>query len=220
MLQAGVSDHLYNRQVIKQDERWSIYGALAGTQKFKGGFKFLESNSKASLFEFRTAYSSGMGEVEKPLKSVERFTSEVDVSVGISILSVQYEKIQIKKNEHMSAHLNLRLIGSSDQDTSLSIFYGNSETAITDVKKILNINSGLQLTLYLQNQVGLKFRNSFLETSDNQKNWTGDHTSVEVFWELGAFRIFMREQKLNLKNKMTSEKIKLNSPTLGLALYF
>lgn len=222
------SDHLYDRQLIKQSQRWSLSSAFFGKPKGRLTGQILSSNPGASLFEFGIFGSGGAGELRVDL---ERIRDGQATSYGGLIyfwtlgIEGQVKKLGQHQISELKAHL--RLVGDSDQNSHFSVFFGKAERKETFVAddQFSNNYLGAKLQVYLTNQFGAsaEIKDLLKKTQDVSTSISGREVSYELFFEYGAFRIFARRVQATLKQNSLSildRKFSLTSDEYGLKFYF
>jgi|GEM_PF-4945589 len=207
----SIHNHLYNRQKIKEARRWSLVGAFSENSQSDLFAQFLTSNPEASIFEFQI-YASGGAYQLKP-KSVEVDQAEGSVfSYGgfayFWIFGFERDVFDLDASRVTKNRIHFRVLGDSEQNTHFSVFYGQrfNESLVALGDEFENKLYGLDLQLYLQNQIGVSALFEVLKKSsdDDFQQLSGTTVTWEAFVELGAYRLFA--QWIQQKHRGSSQR--------------
>lgn len=208
------SDRLYNRQIIKQRERFKLSDLPSGKARFP---VFFSINKDISLFE--NNISLGMG---KTIQQDER-AQEYNGSLFFTILGLELDHKDLTIFEATTAQANLRLLGSSQQNSRLNIFFGERKTKADEVDSDWEqMVSGYEAQIYLLNQLGVSWRQTYLTRvrNDDDESLTGNEDSLEGFLEYGAFRVLARYTWSRLKTSHATWEPRVESLVWGLGFFF
>lgn len=168
------SDRLYDRQVVKQRERYSLSDLIFRRSKVKLSDQFFSSNKNKSWFE--NLLSAG-GSQDGLIKA------QFQAAVFVKWLGIEGSQSENVDGMEKNVGLNLRLLGSSQQNSRINLIYGSLNDGSEDFQLI-----GAELGIYIFNQLGVSHRYERLIG----RELSFDQTISEVFFEYGAFRIFSR----------------------------
>ena len=221
------SDHLYNRQLVKQSERHSVYSFLTGSSKQTFISKFFSTNNNQSLFEFQVEAANGQNDRTDKLLILQESESHANfakANLFFWVLGVGTESTKFKSVSSTKSNVSLRIWGSSEQDSKLSLFYGDrsSKGYISDGSEIKSEYYGVDANLYLINQIGVRLRFEQIPETNDSFLASADLFEYEVFLEYGAFRIFTRliEETLKFTDNSMKQEIDNSASLYGLSFFF
>lgn len=218
----------YNLIIKKQEEkkrsRWTLSDWLIQKEKIRAMDMWLAINTKEDPFEF---YLQGMyTDLDRDInKTIESFkTSESSLTANVTLLGLRYGYIDAGKDYFGSEGLvKLRIFGTSDQNTHISVAYGRID--YNEQGEIFK-NPFYQgdLAIYLNKYIGIggTYRQFVKQEGTLNTELEGDVASYRLFIDYGIFRIFA-EQRNDIRKYTngggTTEK-KRSGIFGGLAIFF
>lgn len=206
------SDRLYNRQIIKQRERFKLSDLPSGKARHP---RWLATNRDTSWLE--AAVSIGAGRTV----STEERARDYSGALFLTVLGLEVEQLERDEVTATTLRGTLRVLGSSQQNTRLNFFLGERKTEADD-SEWQQMVSGYEAQLYLLNQLGVSWRQTFLaaDKNNNDESLKGREDQLEGFVEYGAFRLFARYTWARLKTTDPDFEPRVEALTYGLTFFF
>lgn len=183
-----LSDYLSAKQTKKSETRWTLVDWLDMKNRISLMDQWLALNSTSNLFEI--FFGGGYHGLEHSSDSNAAWgdkslgVQHYDVGLFVSILGFEHDWELYDKEEIRHARGHLRLLGVSEQSSSLSVHYGQRAWKMPTVGSFENPYWGGALTLYLFRHIGIKGEYSLFEAEKSQ----ADFSSQGNRWE-GSFFI-------------------------------
>lgn len=183
----------------RESSRWTLQEWLAQKDRNRMMDLWLSMNSP-SPFEFMLggSYRSHKTSVDNPLseQSYYSYAGEIRAYAQFAGLTAQYEN-NVQENFHdLSGMLNLRLLGDSLQNSSLTLHLGQRTRGFQTAGQAnsqRNIFSQVSLQIYLARHFGLDGFYRYYEPSNNEllsEKIGGQLSEVGLFIDFKAIRLF------------------------------
>ncbi len=192
------ADFMKRRQADKESTRWTITDWMAQKKKIDLMSLWLAGNRSKSVFEM----DLGGGVQELKVKTESGGVSVEDnynstrynLSMFVYMVGVQGSLVDSDEGyKQWSANLNLRLLGSSQQNTRFNIKYGYREREL-DIgnEKWAQQFAGAELNLYITHFMGVEgdYNYFFKDTSNSGTELSGEESRAGLFLEFGFLRLY------------------------------
>lgn len=202
-LSAQAFDFSYSgsRQGDKTQTRWTITDYLAQKNRVQLMDNWLSMNRSSNTFEiyfgggpvsYTQTESTGSGGTTRRTELSQNY--RLAMYAWIFGLEGEYQKSNLDY-EAWSAAVALRLLGTSNQNTNLTVKYGIQETkdlSVTPAEVWTNQFAEASLSLYIIDFVGLSglYRYYLPDQSSSGIDLSGTRTSAGIFLEYGVFRAY------------------------------
>lgn len=226
------ADLMKKRQASKAQTRWTLTDWLAQKQRLALMDLWLSQNRSETVFEMDLGASRQELSVETHSAGV-RTENDFDstrytLSFFIFMFGLQGEYLDSDEGyTQTSAHVNLRLLGSSQQNTRFNIKYGlrKRELNAPSSEEWQQQYAGAELNLYVTDFFGLngEYRHFFKDRSTAGVELSGAEWSGGGFLEYGLFRVFARyrmEKEEQLTSSGAPTSIERSGLEYGARLYF
>lgn len=205
------------KQEKKKNTRWTLAEWLQQKERVRAMDMWLAMNSSSNLFEFYMAGSKGTLDIKSSNIS-EDFT-QAEAGAFATITGVEYQYTDSDSFYQSRYMFTLRLFGTSQQSTNLSVSYGglahNQNTSVykTDFYKG-------SLSLYLTQFFGVQAENTWINKTvdSNQNTFSGSELNAIVFIDFKALRIFGKYQ--TSEYLYNANKVERSGILTGIKLYF
>lgn len=194
------------RAANREKGRWSLTDWLAMKERNRMMDQWLSLNSP-SPFEFSLggSYNSFKTELHDGTEGISHISYKSEASAYAQFVGVtaEYENNSDEGFNDLAGMLNIRLLGNSIQNTSLTLHFGQ-RTRTGDSSTLRQEFGQASLQLYLTKFFGIdgKYR-YFLPTSTEELgDVKGDLTEAGVFIDFKALRLFGSWYKESQKNKI------------------
>jgi len=218
----------------KESSRWTITDYLAQKNRVHLMDQWLALNRQANFFEML----AGGGPLKYTLRtqtgssaavSTDQSSVAYRLALYLSILGVQgeYEKTD-HDTEALSAAIAVRVFGTSQQTTNLTLKYGMRRTEDKSVTPNLVWNNQFaeaSLDLYIISLFGIngEYRHYFPDDSSTGTELRGSKATAGAFLEYGIFRLYgnyFMEKMESETNSGQVTKTDREGYEAGLRLYF
>lgn len=206
------SDHLYNRQLVKQRERFKLSDFVTGQPQ---PLRWFATNRGSSYLENILGFGAGR-EV-----SSKKTMTHYSAGMYLAFFGVDAEGKHQHDGRTQLLRGNLRVLGSSQQDSFLSLFVGRQNTD-SGGSRWEQMISGYAAQIYLFNQIGVSWRQTYLTRAKDRDGQIlkGHEDQFESFAEYGAFRLFARYTWSRLKTTHPQLRPRVEALTYGLTFFF
>lgn len=221
-------------QAAKQAQRWSLAEWMEQKGRIRWMDVWLNYNSTPTYSEIyigadHSIYDrSSVGTGPLTLNDAEFKATRGYLGGFVSIFGLHgsYEKSSDENRELWEAFAMLRLLGSTDQGSNLTLFYGlrGEELELTNqVEGVQNQQAGGYLTLYLFSAWAIqgKYQHYFEEQSDLLNNVEGHRIEASTWIEYGALRFYGTwfKEPLTFSNATGSVEVERQGFNAGFRLY-
>ncbi len=199
----GVYTVIIKKQAEKKSTRWTLSDWLTTKKRMALMDQWLALNTKTTLFEGRFGGSTGSVKETTDVEN-KKTSNRYEAELLVRMFGLAAETGNLGPHQKFSsAELELMILGSSLQSTSLRGFYGLRKLDWENVGKFDQYYYGGTLTIYLFNFLGVDGRyQSFSKAKDDDKVDTASGNSLS----LGAF---LDLSFVRLGAKLYSETLKL-----------
>lgn len=210
--QEGTYEIVIKKKEKKEENRWSLAEWYETKNKMRLQDMWLALHTSDNPFEFILGYSkvSGDGNLE---------VQDINFTAYASIVGLSYSHIQGQNNATgYNAEFLLRLLGTSTQNTNLTLGYG-----IMNRSNFENPYATASLTFYLFKHFGLyaKYNHIPSETNSAGEDVSGTSTQYQAFIDYGILRIFFGTFSENLEFKAAgTTKLDTTGSQIGVNFYF
>ena len=192
------ADFMKRKAADKESMRWTITDWIAQRKKIDLMSMWLTANRSKSIFEVDLGGSTSRLKVKSEVGgvSVEDTYNATRYNLSMFVYMVGLQGSLMDSDEgfkQWSANVNLRLLGSSQQNTRLNVKYGFRERE-EDLshEKWAQQFAGAEINLYVTHFMGLEgdYNYYFKDTSNNGTELFGDESRAGIFLEFGLLRLF------------------------------
>jgi hypothetical protein len=186
-------------QASKEASRWSLAQWMEQKGRIQWMDLWLQSNQASpSYYEVYLGGKHGLydrGTVTSGFATPDDSFQTTGGHLGFFVtwfgIFGQYEKSIDESRVTWDALAQLRLLGSSDQGSNFTVFYGLRDQEFLN-EKVLNQQFGGSLTLYLLNPwaIQARYQNLLAKDSDLGNSFDGYRFEATSWLEWGAFRLF------------------------------
>ena len=232
----GGSHSGVHRKVEKKlKTRWSLAEWMEQKKNMKLMDQWLAINTSDNPYEFflegernetdRTVSNSGGTTTEKwfPVKGrMGAYATILGIEGGYDTPQSHWEA--------WDATLNLRILGTAQQNTNLTLLGGVKSYSFDDeaqgrVERYQNTVAGAQMTLYLTRYVGLEgyYHRLFFDKSNFSTSLSGENSKAILFIDFSFVRLYggvSRERLVFNENETNKSTDLRDSFLLGLRLWF
>lgn len=231
-----IEDHLKFLSGQKKSKRWSIKDAF--TSKKTSGKKtsapivsVLPRNIKKNQkyeFSFGLEYGNLNLDIDGVKDWYEVYRASITAYARFLGVVGNFYLTEDSKENLGDVALSLRLVGSSQQTTHLSLFYGVNKTKEIDAGVLKNVNNyiwGGELMLYFIDILGASYHLTHTEEnteSDISLRRSGRRHEIRVFLDYNYFRIFGSHvlEKLDYRNSSVLTRKESQGIMGGIKLFF
>lgn len=215
----------------KKFKRWSLSSWMYQRQKMALQDQWLAMNIEDDyiLTEFYIDYAKGRFDSDtanNDNEEIEGITSEAGMFWGILGLTGRYEEYD-EVYKQREAAINLRLIGSSQQSTNLTVTYGMREFYGNNTEDFNQTFYGGDISLYLVSFFGFDARYRFYNEAENELSthqMRSSRSQWGAFLDISFLRIFAYqfEENLEFTELATSSltELQIKGTAAGVRLYF
>lgn len=189
-----------SRANSKAASRWSLDEWLKQKERNRWMDQWLALHTSESN-EFFISADLVSRSLEVRPKESDPFAKTIDQSVHVQAgayasivgLEAEYESLRETQSSAFEGAFHLRLFGTSNQSSNLTLHYGLRYRA-EPTEKIRSQVPGATLCLYLLKHFGVEgsYRLELPEDSDQGSRWQGNRVEGEVFIDYEALRVFGR----------------------------
>lgn len=228
MAEPAKSYDFYSAARKKQDEkdakRWSLSEWLEQKKKIKLMDSWLMFNAPSPYEFFLSADTSSLNQTVDNIENTQTFKNyrgAFGAFVTIVGLYGEYESSD-EELEQWKALFMLRLMGSSDQSTNLTVHYGLMNQDLNNDPTQYQVG-GARLNFYLIRAFALTghYEQIFKSTSENGVESEGSRVEGGAHIEYGALRIYgsWYQETMNILTPTQSKRSR-EGVLFGLRLYF
>lgn len=197
-----IEDHLKFLSGQKKSKRWSVKDLFSKSKSSKKKAPIVnvtkKSFNKNQKYEFSTGleYGNLNLDIDGNDSRFEIYRFAVTAYARIFGLVGNFYLTEDSKENFGDASLAIRLVGSSQQTTHLSLFYGVTKTKEIDAGALENINNyiwGGELMLYFIDVLGASYHlTNIVENTENDISLrrSGRRHEIRAFLDYNYFRIF------------------------------
>lgn len=218
-------------QVTKEAKRWSLSQWMEQKGKIQWMDLWLHSNVQSPSFyevyvggDYGTLETTSTTSLGPLITGGDYNTTSGHAGIFVSFIGVygRYERNSDENRTTWDALAQLRLLGTSDQASNLTVFYGfRGEEFLND--KVLHQQAGGSLTLYLLNAWAIqgRYQHFFEETSDNSNTISGHRVEATTWLEWGAVRFYgtWYKEPIELSNAVGRLEATREGVNAGLRVY-
>lgn len=184
---------IQKKQEIKRENRWTIYDWLAAKAKFRMMDRWLALNSSDTEFEM---FQGGAASREKVTgdgtegPELDGLRGELGLFYSIFGVTGFYEDIE-DREFGWGAALNLRLLGTSMQNSNFTVSYGGHWRKISG-EEFENQYAAASLTFYILKFLGISgaYRFYLPAETDAGVELSGRRVEGTLFFDLSFLRIY------------------------------
>lgn len=221
------------KQELKRSNRWTIFDWLAAKAKFRLADQWLALNSSDTDWEIfiggaQAQYDKSIDGVESS-PGLEGLKSEIGIYYSIFGIEASYSDVSTDKNS-WEALFNLRLLGTSTQNSNLTVGFGhqvsNEVTALDGLRnEFANQFWQASLTFYLFSFFGFEgnYRSYLSAESDQSIDYSGSRISYGAFIEISFIRLYCQvfQEKIDLENSTAAnDEVERDGLLAGARFYF
>ena len=196
------------RAAKREQTRWSLTEWLAMKERNRLMDSWLAMNSP-SPFEFMVGASHDAGKTEllgsNTQTSYTSYAGEFSAYAQLIGISAEHENNTAVGLNDLSGMINLRLLGNSIQNTSLTIHYGQRTRNQADLtERLVQEFAQASLQVYLTKYFGIdgKYRHYMPVNTNSDGEINGNLSEAGVFIDFKALRIFGSWYKESQKKKI------------------
>tara|TARA_B100000749_G_scaffold280894_2_gene280549 strand:+ start:45699 stop:46415 length:717 start_codon:yes stop_codon:yes gene_type:complete len=231
--QEGIYQVVVKKQEQKQRTRWTLADWLAQKDRIRMMDYWLAMNTSDNPFEFSLSVDTGNLNVtsESSGSSTEESerASQYGVSAFASIVGITGRLVENSDGyEGSDLAFNLRLLGSSQQNTNITLEYGQylrkADIFSLNGEEFKSPYYGASFTLYFIKYFGIKGRYLQIQKSEsaNDISFQGTRTEVEAFIDYGIIRIFGQwyDEPIEFKQSGTTTEQDRQGVQAGVKIFF
>ena len=181
------------KQEDKYKNRWTLADWFSDQHKIRLQDMWLAGHTRENIYEFFLGGSNFSGDFKNSI-SGSNLSNRSSVSLGayatIAGIEVQYFDRNNTLVVGNITQFKLRILGSSMQNTSLFVGYGQKQFSSAGIDYTNNLYS-IQLSLYLTKRFGVLF--DYLESLPGAYaggEYSDNQTESQLFLDFGPLRIF------------------------------
>lgn len=192
----AVLDFLHNKQAPKKTSRWTLADWMSTKRQMSLQDQWLAMNSSDNFYEFILggAHQDFDESLDSMAEDVERTAQRYQLTAFTTIAGLHGELYQSSGSlEHKTGLFLLRLLGTSQQNTNLTLGYGLRSTEVELSAQGYEFENTVgygSLTMYVTSKFGLKgdYYHLFESEVDGVK-LSGHESRAGVFLEFEFLRI-------------------------------
>ncbi|MBY0316876.1 MAG: hypothetical protein K2Q26_15250 [Bdellovibrionales bacterium] len=219
-------------QVSKQASRWSLKQWMEQKSQFKWMDVWLAGQKKETASIYEVYIGADHNQYDRSTRTnLSGLTDdgEFDSTRGHGGIFIKffglygdYERSKDEGRTQWEALALLRLLGTSDQGSSLNLFYGLHDLKFAG-DQVQNQQAGGSMTLYLLDSWAIqgKYHQFFEAKSDLQNDIEGRRVEASTWLEYGAFRIFgtWYKEKIDQTNSIGTINTEREGIRAGVRVY-
>lgn len=192
------------RAAAREQTRWSLSDWLEIKNRSRMMDMWLTMNSP-SPFEFATELTYINNEVKHPTiqSNLTSYAGSFTAHVHVVGLTAEYENNTTERHSDLAGMFNLRILGNSLQNTSLTLQYGQLTRELGSATlKPQFAQATFQLYILKYFGIEAKYRQFVPFNDPTLGEVTGQRTQAGVFIDFNAFRVFGAWYEERLQNKI------------------
>ncbi|MBT4760366.1 MAG: hypothetical protein HOO06_01600 [Bdellovibrionaceae bacterium] len=226
--QEGVYKVIIEKEKRKEAKRWTLADWLSTKERNRQMDMWLALHSSDTDYEFyfnldyatqsTTESNSALGIVDQAVP-----VYRAGFAAYATIIGLEYKFSKMGDYRGSKSYINLRIFGTSNQNTNFTLFYGNrnyTETILSSLgdEQFKNDFLGFSYTLYLLKHFGLQVNveNYLAKGSDKSLNFDGSLIETTIFVGYGFMRVYGTMSKEPIKYTQLSTSTTLEWARDGL----